>query len=123
MKYSFSEEEIRQIVLLINEEKIPVIVEGKRDMSALSRLGIKAEIIPLNKYITKNKMSWIEFIEYLSSKKSKKFLILTDFDEAGEKLSRKLVTLLNQEGLIPLQVLRRRIKRLIRKKTLVIEGL
>ena len=123
MKYDIIEDEIRQIVFLINEEGIPIIVEGKNDVAALSKLGINTEIIPLNSYIVKNKLSWVEFVEYLATKKSKKFLILTDFDEAGEKLSKKLIALLNHEGLIPLQSLRRRIKRLMKRKSLVIEGL
>lgn len=61
-------------------EKMPIIVEGKKDLSALRRLGLKGEIITLN-----DGRGLYEFCETVYSK-YRDIVILTDWDKKGESL-------------------------------------
>ena len=62
----------------------PVIVEGKKDVECLGKLGVKGNIIPLNQG-----MSIIDFCSDLASAHEKVF-ILTDWDTKGNILCSKL---------------------------------
>jgi len=74
----------------IKQSEIIVIVEGKKDKSALEKFGIK-NIIELNK------KPIFEIIESISSK-NKECIILTDLDKQGKELYGKLNSGLQQLG-------------------------
>lgn len=62
----------------------PIIVEGRKDVKALRRLGIKGKIIKI-----KRRKTVFHIIEGLR-KKHDKLIILTDWDKAGGKLAYKV---------------------------------
>ncbi|MEQ9714805.1 MAG: toprim domain-containing protein [Candidatus Asgardarchaeia archaeon] len=114
-------DEIRNLVLMINQENISIIVEGRNDVLALREIGINTNIYPVKEIVRNNKCSLVEFIEYVS-KKSKKFLILTDFDDEGKRIAKKLASLLSQRNVSLQSSLRKRIIRLMKKQSVTIEG-
>lgn len=65
-------------------KNIPVIVEGKRDASALRSLGLMGDIITLH-----NGKDLYEFCDDLSRRHSRVILLL-DWDRKGEELQRIL---------------------------------
>jgi 2,5-diamino-6-(ribosylamino)-4(3H)-pyrimidinone 5'-phosphate reductase len=71
-----------------------VIVEGKKDVLALERLGFQnPNIIPLNYH------SPIDLVHNLSIIGVREVVILTDFDKAGNRLASKLRTLFEAFGI------------------------
>jgi len=114
-------DEIRNLVLMINQENISIIVEGRNDVLALREMGINTDIYPVKEIVRSNKCSLVEFIEYVS-KKSKKFLILTDFDDEGKRIAKKLASLLSQRNVSLQSSLRKRIIRLMKKQSVTVEG-
>jgi len=92
-----AEERLEQLEKLLQEledlsEKWPVIVEGARDVEALNRMGIKKNVMQLNKG-----MSVFSFCENLSRTK-KEAVILTDWDRRGGRLARMLKDGLEANG-------------------------
>jgi 5S rRNA maturation endonuclease (ribonuclease M5) len=73
-------------------ETMPIIVEGKKDAEALARLGITKNIVTLSKGI-----SIFTFSEGIS-RRSKKAVILTDWDRKGGQLARMLKEALMNNG-------------------------
>jgi len=69
-------EELERLVKLLNEEVDYVIVEGKRDREALEQIGVKVNVLTV--------------YELDKIRKGSKVVILTDFDEEGKRLNRKL---------------------------------
>lgn len=65
-------------------KKVPVIVEGKKDSTALRKLGISGEIITLHRG-----NNLYEFCEEIAES-FHKVIILLDWDEKGEALYRIL---------------------------------
>ena len=70
----------------------PIIVEGIRDAGALSRLGIEKNVVTLNRGV-----SILTFCEQIS-RKSKKAIVLTDWDRRGGQLARMLKESLMANG-------------------------
>ena len=82
-------ERIKKILDLLRDLKeankeIPVIVEGKRDREALRELGIEGAVI-----VVHCGKSIYDFCEEILSRHDR-FIILTDWDQRGEMLSRKI---------------------------------
>ena len=79
MDYEKSLEELEKALLELIEEnkKIPIIVEGKKDIEALRKLGITGEIIRFN-----TGMSISNFCDMISQK-YKNIILLTDWDKKG----------------------------------------
>lgn len=77
---------LREVFEALSEvnKKAPVIVEGKNDVTALRRLGIGGEIIILHRG-----NNIYEFCEEISGRFNK-VIILLDWDDKGEILSRTL---------------------------------
>ncbi|MFQ3574534.1 MAG: hypothetical protein SNJ53_07880 [Thermodesulfovibrionales bacterium] len=61
-------------------EKMPIIVEGKRDVNALRRLGLKGDIIAIN-----TGQGLYEFCETIHAQ-YRDIIMLTDWDKKGESL-------------------------------------
>ncbi|MFC2162049.1 topoisomerase [Candidatus Altiarchaeota archaeon] len=70
----------------------PIIVEGRKDREALEYLGVKEQIIELNKGVAL--LDIVEAIQDLGY-----VIILTDMDQQGKILRKKLHKLFNLYGL------------------------
>lgn len=79
-------ERLREVFGVLYEinKKIPVIVEGKKDASALRRLGLAGEIITLHR--GKNLYDFCTDI----AKRFHRVIILLDWDKKGESLNKAL---------------------------------
>lgn len=79
-------ERLREILMDLQEvnEIIPIIVEGKKDASALRKLGLQGEIITLH-----NGKSLYDFCVEILDRFSR-VIILVDWDRKGENLNKTL---------------------------------
>ncbi len=82
MDYLKSIKDIEEILLDLQEENksIPILVEGDKDLLALRKLGLRGEIISINKG-----KSLSDFCDSLASE-YKDIIILTDWDRKGGHL-------------------------------------
>jgi 5S rRNA maturation endonuclease (ribonuclease M5) len=85
-----------------------VVVEGKRDVSVLRNLGLKAPIIRTQTRLTRQRL--VEKIELEAGRKGQ-VLILTDFDKKGKEIYRFIEKELELLGIKNLK----RERRMIRK--------
>jgi len=83
MDYNKSMEIIEKVLFELIEEnnKIPVIVEGEKDITALRSFGLKGEIISLNKGV-----SLTDFCDSIARTYCE-VIILTDWDRRGGYLA------------------------------------
>lgn len=84
------EEELEGILEVLErikreDEDVPIIVEGKKDVEALRELGIQRKMIKIKKGKTV-----FRIIEGLRRKQHDKVIILTDWDSSGGKLCYKI---------------------------------
>jgi 5S rRNA maturation endonuclease (ribonuclease M5) len=79
-------ERLREVLAALAEvnKRVPAIVEGKRDASALKALGFAGEVITLH-----GGKGIYEFCEDIAENHPK-VMILLDWDEKGEKLCKSL---------------------------------
>jgi len=96
-------------------EGIPILVEGKKDEETLRTLGVKGRIIKVSQ------RSLSTLIDELYG--CRRVLILTDFDEKGEKMAKTLSYLLEVEGTIPLYEMRNEFKYALAGQVSCIEGI
>ncbi|MCI0469263.1 MAG: AAA family ATPase, partial [Nitrospirae bacterium] len=75
-------------IIEINKE-IPIIVEGKKDLNALKKMGFTGEIIALH-----SGMGIYEFCEDIAERFHRVILLL-DWDDAGERLLKTIAEHLN----------------------------
>ncbi|MEK6922089.1 MAG: toprim domain-containing protein [Nanoarchaeota archaeon] len=87
------EEIIEKIKQEIEEQKIIILVEGKKDKAALETFQLK-DIIILN-----GKDIWNRLEALAQEHKGKEVLILTDFDSEGKKLYGKITKDLERLGM------------------------
>lgn len=99
----------------IANEGIPILVEGKKDEEVLRTLGIEGRIIKVSQ------QSLSTLIDQLYG--CRRVLILTDFDEKGEKMAKTLSSLLEIEGAIPLHEMRNELKHALAGQVFCIEGI
>lgn len=98
------------------ENGIPIFVEGKKDLAALRKLGIKGTIICV-------KNSGKILIDFLDEVKSKEIMLFMDFDENGVALAKYITQHLESKGVKVDSTLWMEIKSLIRKDVKDIEGI
>ncbi|MGB9715060.1 MAG: toprim domain-containing protein [Thermodesulfovibrionales bacterium] len=84
-------ERLRKIIEALYEvnKNVPIIVEGNRDVSALRKLGLIGEIIPLH-----NGESLYDFCLDIAER-FQKVILLLDWDKKGENLNRAISTYLS----------------------------
>lgn len=84
-------ERLREVFEALNEvnKNFPVIVEGKRDVIALKKLGLEGQIITLHRG-----KGLYDFCEEIAEQFTK-VIILLDWDERGESLYRTVSRHLN----------------------------
>ena len=92
MDYEKSLENLKKALYELSEEnkKIPVIVEGEKDIEALHKLGLTGKIITVN-----IGMSLTDFCDMLAQD-YKDIIILTDWDRKGGYLCHTIIK--NLEG-------------------------
>ncbi len=75
-------EKLKTIIddLIEKNKKIPVVVEGEKDLRALRKLGVKGKIITLNQGL-----SLTDFSDKIA-KDNEEIIILTDWDRKGGHL-------------------------------------
>lgn len=98
-------------------DRSPVIVEGARDVAALKKMGIKKNVMPLNKGV-----SVFSFCENLS-RTEKEAVILTDWDRRGGRLARMLKDGLEANGVRANDRIRTQIVILSKKEVKDIESM
>ena len=93
-----TKQEIEEIIEKIKEEiddnKLIILVEGKKDKRALMDLDIKEQVFILN-----GKDIWNRLEEIVNKNPKKHILILTDFDKEGKKLYGKITKDLERLGM------------------------
>jgi 5S rRNA maturation endonuclease (ribonuclease M5) len=105
-------DEVEKVIRLLREKSaagVPIIIEGKKDEIALTRLGINGNFFK----ISAHKMSLAMLAEKISTQSSEA-IILTDFDHHGSFLVKKLVPLLEYYRVRYDLQIRRRLKFLLR---------
>ena len=86
MDYKKSFEELEKALFELVEEnkKIPIVVEGEKDIYSLRKLGVTGEIITVNSGI-----SIIDFCDKIA-KDYKEIILLTDWDRKGGFICRTI---------------------------------
>ena len=93
-----------------------ILVEGKRDYEALTKLGITGEIVMTSH------QSLLNLSERLARTK-KDIIILTDWDERGEEVARQLSLYMEADSLRPDNNIRNSIRGLLKKEITEVENL
>lgn len=98
------------------ELKIPVIVEGKKDVYALRRLGIRAEVVCIRNV---GKV----LVDCLDDLGAEEVIILVDFDDYGITLAKSIIQYLEGKGVKVNSIFWKQIKAIVKKDVKDIEGL
>lgn len=109
-------EELLEEVALSCQEGAIIIVEGKRDIASLEKLGIRGRIEPATHH------SLITFSEGLA-KTGKQLIILTDWDRRGDILAEKITGYLRNLGVEPDLRTRELLSSLVKKEVKDVESL
>jgi 5S rRNA maturation endonuclease (ribonuclease M5) len=75
------EKQLKRVLEELNEKDAVIIVEGKKDRAALQRIGVRGRIELVNR-------SSEELSRRISGEKEA--ILLTDFDDAGEEICRRM---------------------------------
>lgn len=111
--------EIEKIIGEISDRSLcgaVILVEGKRDVESLFRLGITGEII-----MTSQKQV-LHIADHLAQS-GREVIILTDWDERGEEVARLITTYMESNGVRPDNKLRENLGQLIRRDIKDVENL
>lgn len=82
-----------------------MIVEGKRDVIALEKIGVRTNVFTYEKFIRDNI-------------KEKNAVILTDFDDEGDVKKKIISSVLIERGIIEHEEYRRKFERIFGVKTI-----
>ena len=93
-----------------------IVVEGRRDVSALRNLGVCGTIV------TPNGQPLMYFTDTLACSYDS-VIVLTDWDRKGNELSSRIVTYLRSCDVATDTTLRTRLKKLVQKDIKDVEGL
>jgi 5S rRNA maturation endonuclease (ribonuclease M5) len=93
-----------------------ILVEGKRDYEALTKLGVTGEIVMTSH------QSLLNLSERLARTK-KDIIILSDWDERGEEVARQLSLFMEADGVRPDNNIRHSIRGLLKKEITEVENL
>ena len=112
-------EQLERVFLELEDasETTPIIVEGKKDAEALSLLGITKNVVTLSKGV-----SVFTFSEAIS-RRSRKAVVLTDWDRKGGHLARMLKEALMNNGVAVDDRIRAQLTMLSKKEVKDIESL
>lgn len=96
---------------------VPVVVEGKNDTKALSRLGIECRTL----CVKSTRGTILESIERL--KTYSEVIVLTDFDRKGREMEREIARKLEELRVKPNTLFWKQIKGLVGRDVKDLEGL
>ena len=97
----------------------PIVVEGKNDVIALHRLGVTGDIILAK---TSGK-SFLDVISEIEQRKSRKVVLLFDFDRRGKEWTQRMARCLEEMRITPNLVFWRMLLGLVGRDVKDIEGL
>ena len=97
-------------------ENVPVIVEGKKDVHALKRLGIKAETVCVRSV---GKV----LVDCLDEVGAEEVVLLVDFDDYGRTLAKNIIQYLEGKGVKVNCVFWKQIIAIVKRDVKDIEGL
>ncbi|MDH5439229.1 MAG: hypothetical protein OEY31_01320 [Candidatus Bathyarchaeota archaeon] len=100
--------ELEELVSEMNYTVDVVVIEGPHDRRTLTRLGYRKPILLCSK------VSHSELVDLISEKFSN-VVVLTDFDEEGVQLNRRLSKLVERRGVKVDRFYRRRFRRLLKE--------
>ena len=111
-------EGLLELIQKLNRQstKIPILVEGKNDRTALRRLGIQGEIMCI-------KSSPHILYDILDDISSAEIILLVDFDAYGTKIAKEIIQQLEKKRIKVNAQFWRRLKALVRRDVKDIEGL
>ena len=98
-------ERLFRLVDLINSSVDLVLVEGSRDEEAVRSLGLTTAVLRVSGRSLRSSLVY-EVVELF---RGRRVLVLTDFDEEGERLNRALSSHLSRMGVRVEEGLRRRV--------------
>lgn len=102
--------------LCVNGQKgVPIIVEGKKDLAALRRLGVNGRVICV-------KNSGKVLVDLLDNVQSSEVTLFVDFDDSGVSLAKGITQYLEGRGVKVNSVLWREARSLIRRDVCEVEG-
>ena len=108
--------EIREFILELNEKKSSVVVvEGKRDATALRKIGFTGKILEFHKF-----GGLIKFTDFVT--RYENIIILLDGDKKGRYLTKKIFQLLQRRTKIDLSF-KRKLRKISKGKIMFIEQL
>jgi len=94
-------QDVRNFILLLNSQvDSVVIVEGKRDSTALKKLGFSGKVLELHKF-----GGMIKFVDYVA--KYQRLIILLDGDRKGRYLTGKIIEQLQHRTKVDLSFKRK----------------
>jgi 5S rRNA maturation endonuclease (ribonuclease M5) len=99
-----------------DEQGITILVEGKKDLFALRRLGVRGRIVCV-------KNSGKVLVDSLDEVQSEEVILLVDFDEYGKNLAKDIVQYLERRSVKVDSAIWREVKALVKKDVKDIEGL
>jgi 5S rRNA maturation endonuclease (ribonuclease M5) len=100
---------------LKGERDVPIIVEGKKDLAALRKLGFNGRILCI-------KSSGKVLVDLLDEVQSGEVILFVDFDNNGVSLAKGIIPYLESRGIKINSVFWRKARSLVRKDVSEVEG-
>jgi 5S rRNA maturation endonuclease (ribonuclease M5) len=115
------EETKRVLEILATEASsgTPILVEGRKDLKSLKRLGVKGDIVT----VKTSGRTLLDVLREIENRKKEKVILLMDFDRRGRELTSRLTKSLEATGIKPNLVLWRELFSLVGRDVKDIEGL
>ena len=107
----------------INNEGLPILVEGKRDRDLLFELGFSGPIEILNRGWSLEKLAIFLIEKYPQSNKTPTLSILMDWDRTGGRLQNKLIQIFSSMDKNIDETLRNELIRTLNGRTKTVEGI
>jgi 5S rRNA maturation endonuclease (ribonuclease M5) len=96
---------LNRVLMELEESGKPLLVEGKRDKAALQSIGVKNRVFLIN-------MTPDELCKRVA-RLADEAVVLTDFDDAGEKLGKRVEEALYSYNVLPDMEVRRKLRYLL----------
>ena len=97
----------------------PIVVEGKKDLQALQRLGITGEFV-----LAKNAgKSFLDVVNEIENMKKREVILLFDFDRRGKEWTNRMSRYLEELKIVPILLFWRTLSGLVGRDIKDIEGL
>lgn len=104
-----------QKLCMSGEKGVPIIVEGKKDLAALRKLGVDGRIVCV-------KSSGKVLVDLLDAVQSDEVALFVDFDDSGVSLAKGITQYLEGRGVKVNSVFWREARSLVRRDVSEVEG-